>query len=132
MAKQKLTGLRQKIDLLDDHILKLLNERADLVVDVGHLKQGSSADFYVPSREQEIYARLISQNGGPFPDEGVRRVFREIISASLNLEQPMKVAFLGPQATFTHLAAMRQFGYSAQLVSQKHHCCVRGSTTWQG
>jgi chorismate mutase/prephenate dehydratase len=120
MPKKELAGLRQKIDSLDDHILKLLNERAEVVVNVGHLKEGASSTFYVPSREQEIYARLIANNTGPFPEEGVRRVFREIISASLNLEQPMKVAFLGPQATFTHLAAMQQFGFSAQLVPQRN------------
>lgn len=124
MPKRKLAGLRDKIDAIDDQILDLLNERAGVVIDVGHLKEGSRSDFYVPSREQEIYARLIGSNKGPFPDEGVRRVFREIISASLNLEQPMKVAFLGPQATFTHLAAMQQFGFSAQLVSQRNITAV--------
>lgn len=124
MSKEKLTGLRKKIDTLDDRILKLLNERAEVVVDVGHLKEGDRGDFYVPSREKEIYARLIAENTGPFPEEGVRRVFREIISASLNLEQQMKVAFLGPQATFTHLAAMQQFGFSAQLVSQRNISAV--------
>lgn len=124
MPKKKLVSLRQKIDSLDDQILQLLNKRAEVVIDVGHLKEGSSADFYVPSREQEIYARLMAENKGPFPEEGVRRVFREIISASLNLEQPMKVAFLGPQATFTHLAAMQQFGFSAQLVSQRNISAV--------
>ena len=67
MPKKKLTGLRQKIDSLDDHILKLLNERAEVVIDVGHLKEGSSADFYVPSREQEIYARLIAEKQWPLP-----------------------------------------------------------------
>jgi chorismate mutase/prephenate dehydratase len=66
-----------------------------------------------------IYERLTARNPGPFPAEGIRRVFREIISASLSLEQPMKVAFLGPQGTFTHAAAMKQFGFSAQLVPQK-------------
>ncbi len=124
MPKKKLVGLRQKIDSLDDQILKLLNERAEVVVNVGHLKEGLRSDFYVPSREQEIYTRLLAANKGPFPDDGVRRVFREIISASLNLEQPMKVAFLGPQATFTHLAAMQQFGLSAQLVPQRNISAV--------
>jgi chorismate mutase/prephenate dehydratase len=66
-----------------------------------------------------IYERLTAHNPGPFPAEAIRRVFREIISASLSLEQPMKVAFLGPQGTFTHAAAMKQFGFSAQLVPQK-------------
>jgi chorismate mutase/prephenate dehydratase len=119
MSKKRLSELRQKIDSIDDSILDLLNERAEVVTAVGHIKAGASSDYYVPSREQEIYARLLANNNGLFPDEGVQRVFREIISASLNLEQPMKVAFLGPQATFTHLAAMQQFGFSAQLVSQR-------------
>jgi chorismate mutase/prephenate dehydratase len=110
-----LQQLRQQIDDVDDQILDLLNRRAEVVVEVGKIKAGSS-QYYVPSREQAIYERLISENRGPFPDEGVRRVFREVISASLSLEQPLKVAFLGPQATFTHVAAMRQFGLSAQLV----------------
>lgn len=115
MTDKTLQELRQQIDDIDDQILALLNRRADVVVEVGKIKAGGS-HYYVPSREQAIYERLISANPGPFPDEGVRRVFREVISASLSLEQPLKVAFLGPQATFTHVAAMRQFGLSAQLV----------------
>jgi chorismate mutase/prephenate dehydratase len=86
---------------------------------VGKTKTGQSQEFYVPSREMAIYERLTAHNPGPFPAEAIRRVFREIISASLSLEQPMKVAFLGPQGTFTHAAAMKQFGFSAQLVPQK-------------
>lgn len=119
MSEKDLGQLRQKIDNIDDQILDLLNRRAGVVMEVGRAKAGESRDFYVPSREQAIYERLISRNPGPFPSEAIRRVFREIISASLSLEQPMKVAFLGPQATFTHLAAMHQFGFSAQLVPQK-------------
>jgi len=119
MAKKDLAGLRRRIDEIDDRILTLLNERAGVVIEVGRIKEGESSDFYVPSREQAIYQRLTDENTGPFPNDGIRRVFREIISASLNLEQPMKVAFLGPQATFTHVAAMQQFGFSAQLVPQK-------------
>ncbi len=114
-----LKPLREKIDTLDDQILDLLNERAKVVLEVGKTKQGSKSAFYVPSREQAIYERLCQHNPGPFPSEAIQRVFREIISASLALEQPMKVAFLGPQATFTHVAAMQQFGLSAQLVPQK-------------
>ena len=119
MGPGKLDELRQKIDAIDDRILDLLNERAEVVLDVGRAKAGSSKVFYVPNREQAIYRRLAESNPGPFPTEAIRRVFREIISASLSLEQPMKVAFLGPLATFTHAAAMRQFGFSAQLVPQK-------------
>ncbi len=119
MAMKDLGGLRQKIDDIDNTILDLLNKRAEVVIEVGKAKAGESREFYVPSREKAIYERLTANNPGPFPSEAIRKVFREIISASLSLEQPMKVAFLGPQGTFTHAAAMQQFGFSAQLVPQK-------------
>jgi chorismate mutase/prephenate dehydratase len=99
MADRTLDDLRRQIDDIDDTILDLLNRRAAVVIAVGKAKAGSHQEFYVPSREQAIYRRLTERNPGPFPAEGIRRVFREIISASLALEQPMKVAFLGPQAT---------------------------------
>ncbi|OQY19901.1 MAG: chorismate mutase [Desulfobacteraceae bacterium 4572_35.1] len=114
-----LQPLRDKIDAIDNQIMELLNSRAQVVIDVGKAKADSHKSFYVPNREQAIYERLKSGNNGPFPVEAIQRVFREIISASLSLEQPMKVAFLGPQATFTHVATMQQFGLSAQLVAQK-------------
>jgi len=116
---EKLSELRMKIDCIDDEILALLNKRAEVVIAVGKTKSDKSQEFYVPNREQAIYERLTAANPGPFPSEAIRRVFREIISASLALEQPLKVAFLGPQGTFTHGAAMKQFGFSAQLVPQK-------------
>lgn len=119
MTVDNLSALRQAIDDIDDRILDLLNQRAAVVIQVGKAKAGQSKDFYVPSRERAIYERLTAANPGPFPSEAIRKVFREIISASLSLEQPMKVAFLGPQGTFTHAAAMQQFGFSAQLVPQK-------------
>jgi chorismate mutase/prephenate dehydratase len=118
--EKKLQELRQQIDALDDQILDMINRRAEVVVAVGKAKRESRGEYYVPSREKAIYERLIAKNPGPFPDEGVKRVFREIISASLSLEQPLKVAFLGPQATYTHVAAMQQFGLSAQLVPLKN------------
>lgn len=119
MDQDKLKEFRAEIDAIDDQILDLLNNRAKVVVQVGKAKQGEQSDFYVPSREKAIYDRLTLHNQGPFPDSGVLRVFREIISASLSLEEPMKVAFLGPQATFTHVASMQQFGHSAKLLPQK-------------
>lgn len=119
MKNSDLNELRQQIDLIDNQILDLLNQRARVVVSVGRRKEGNEKTFYVPSREKAIYERLTSQNRGPFPNEAVCKVFREIISASLNMEMPMKVAFLGPQSTFTHMAAMLQFGLSAQLVPLK-------------
>ena len=114
-----LSALRQKIDAVDDQILSLLNQRACLAQEIGHAKAGQGLDYYNPGRELAVFERLIAQNSGPFPSEAIRRVFREIISASLSLEQPIKVAFLGPAATFTHQASQRQFGFSAQLTAQK-------------
>lgn len=111
-----LHGLRQRIDEIDDTILGLLNRRAEIVTEIGRLKRLDQAHPHVPRREQEIFERLERQNPGPFPPEGVRAVFREIMSASLALEQPLKVAYLGPQGTFTHMACLKQFGASAAAV----------------
>lgn len=111
--------LRSKIDAIDDRIVALLNERSRVVIEVGRLKSGSKMDFHVPGRERQIYERLMSCNPGPFPNDALKTVYREIISACLALESPMKVAFLGPKATFSHLATMQQFGLSAELVPLK-------------
>lgn len=111
--------LRARIDGIDDQIVALLNERSRVVLEVGRLKSGSNMDFHVPGRERQIYERLLNVNPGPFPNDALRSVYREIISASLSLESPMKVAFLGPKATFSHLATMQQFGLSAELVPLK-------------
>ena len=119
MTRHELKSLREQIDSIDNQILALLNQRAGVVLAVAKAKEGSDKAFYVPSREKEIYQRLTDLNPGPFPNEAVIKVFREIISASLNMELPMRVAFFGPQATFTHMAAMQQFGLSAQLVPLK-------------
>ena len=111
--------LRTRIDSIDDQIVDLLNERSRVVLDVGRLKSGSNMEFHVPGRERQIYERLLNLNPGPFPNDALRSIYREIISACLALESPMKVAFLGPKATFSHLATMQQFGLSAELVPLK-------------
>ncbi|MDD2367432.1 MAG: prephenate dehydratase [Desulfuromonadaceae bacterium] len=111
--------LRSCIDNIDDALLNLLNERSKVVLEVGRLKSGNNLDFHVPGRERQIYERLLANNRGPFPNDALKSIFREIISACLSLESPMKVAFLGPKATFSHLATMQQFGLSAELVPMK-------------
>jgi chorismate mutase/prephenate dehydratase len=114
-----LPELRQAIDSIDDELLRLLNERARLVKEVGALKSALKQPFYVPDRERQILERLQQRNaddGGPFPTEALRPVFSEIISACLSLEHPLRVAFLGPEATFTHMAARTRFGLSARYV----------------
>jgi len=115
----RISELRQRIDEIDSEILRLLNRRADLVLDVGRLKTEHNLEYHVPQREEEIYARLAAENRGPFPAQAVRPVFREVISACLSLEHPLRVGYLGPRATFSHLAAMERFGLSAQFLAMR-------------
>src|SRR5438093_10914769 len=105
---------RKEIDKIDDEIIRLLNERARHVIAIGKLKkaQDSRANLHTPAREAEILDRICKNNPGPFPSEALRVVYREITSGSLALERPLKVAYLGPSATFTHLAGIHKFGPS--------------------
>lgn len=112
-----LPELRTRIDAIDDAILRLLNERAELAGQVGELKRGGPASFYVPSRERAIVSRLQEANPGPFPTESLRPVFQEIFSACLALEKGLRIAYLGPEGTFTHQAMKHQFGLSAHGVA---------------
>ncbi|HEX6829661.1 MAG TPA: prephenate dehydratase [Burkholderiales bacterium] len=107
-----LKQLRDRIDRLDDDLLRLLNERARLAQDVGRLKEGS---VYRPEREAQILQRLRVANGGPLSGETVGRLFSEIVSACRALEQPVSVAYLGPPGTYSEEAAQRRFGSSALM-----------------
>ncbi len=109
---------RKEIDKIDDEIVRLLNERARHVIKIGKLKKAadSQANLHTPAREAEILDRLCKTNKGPFSSSALRAVYREIMSGSLALEGPLKVAYLGPRATFTHLACIRKFGSSAQYI----------------
>jgi chorismate mutase/prephenate dehydratase len=105
---------------VDEQLLSLLNERARLAGEVGALKRDlhPEAPFYVPAREREVVARLVALNPGPFPTEALRPVFQEIMGACLSLERPLRVAFLGPEGTFSHQAARYQFGLSVHALPQ--------------
>lgn len=116
---KSIDDLRKEIDRIDEKILELLNERANCVIEIGKIKQSQNKPLYVPSREKAIYERLKSLNKGPFPNESLRSVFREIISASLSLEEVQKIAYLGPGGTFTHLAGIKHFGLSAKLIPSR-------------
>ena len=128
----ELGRLRAAIDEVDREILGRLNLRAGLVKQVGELKARTGrAPVYVASRERDLIAELTGANAGPFPDEGIQHVFREIISATRSLEEVVRVAFLGPEGTFSHQAAVRQFGALAELVIAAHipdvfDLCERG------
>jgi len=109
-----LDELRARIDQLDTEILERLNERAQCAVQIGGLKKNGNAPFYVPEREKAVFAKLAQRNEGPLNDAAVRSIYREIISAIRDLEKPTSVAFLGPRDTFSHMAALRVFGASAE------------------
>jgi chorismate mutase/prephenate dehydratase len=111
-----LDELRREIDSVDDRILELLNMRARLVRSVAAWKEANARPFYVPERERQVVERLVARNPGPFPVEGIRPVFGEIMSACLSLEQRLRVAYLGPEATFTHQASRTRFGLSARYL----------------
>jgi len=114
-----LEQLRQSIDQIDEQVLDLLNRRAQLVVEIGKLKRQTNSNIYVPSRESEVFRRAVEANRGPLPDSAVRAIFREIMSACIALEHPLTVAYLGPQTTFTHLAALAKFGSSVQYLPHR-------------
>jgi len=114
---KKIDDLRNRINEIDEKIMDYLKKRAKIAIKVGEEKKKMNARFHVPEREKEIYARLEKLNPGPFPTDSLKSVFREIISASLSIEMPLKIAYLGPQATFTHLACLQKFGFSAQYLS---------------
>ena len=117
--KEKLKILRKDIDTVDNQLLDLLNKRAALVLEVGKIKKEEQGRFHVLEREEEIYQRLLELNKGPFPAEAIRPIFREIMSASLSLEKVLQVACLGPDATFSHIASIQQFGQSVQCIYTK-------------
>lgn len=110
---------RQEIDRLDAEILERLNARAKEAMKIGEIKKEHGKPLYVPSREKKIYERLGQLNSGPLPFEAIKRVYREVISASLSLEQLQRIGYLGPEGTFTNLAAIKQFGLSAELVPMR-------------
>ncbi len=113
LRKASIPALRRQIDRIDDQLLRLLNRRARVVLAIGAQKVRRQAHVYDPGREKSVLARLVRTNGGPLGERSVRGIFREIISASRNLEQRVQVAYLGPEATYTHLAARQLFGVSA-------------------
>jgi chorismate mutase/prephenate dehydratase len=115
-SEKALAALRTRIDEVDRGLLKLLNERAALAGEVAATKRGDGSSFYRPERERALIDKLQALNTGPFPGDAIRPVFQEVVSACLSLEQGISVAFLGPEATFTHQAVKRHFGTSAKAV----------------
>ncbi len=118
-SDQRISELRTKIDAVDDELVRLLNERAALGIEIGEIKRALDEHprFYRPDREAQILRRLSDLNAGPLPDEDLRRVVREIISVCLSLEQKLRIAYLGPEGTFTHAAVLKHFGGAVEPVA---------------
>ena len=115
-SEAQLLVLRKQIDVLDSDILRLINERAKCALEVAEVKLKFSGDqapiYYRPEREAQVLRSIAEKNPGPLGNEKVVEVYRQIISACLALEEPLKVAYLGPEGTFTQLASQKQFGHA--------------------
>lgn len=118
-AVPPLSSIRERIDAIDERIHELLNERARYAQQVGLSKRGeglSTADFYKPEREAQVLRRALERNKGPLRNEEIVRLFREIMSACLAQQEPLKIAFLGPEGTFSQQAVLKHFGHSVRAL----------------
>lgn len=119
-----LDDIRKQIDSLDTELLDLLSRRADLVHEVGVVKKREGLQIYAPEREDALLRRLIEKNKGRLPEQSIRAIFREIMSAALALEDDLKIAYLGPEGTWTHQAAIKKFGHSVNYSAQPNFADV--------
>ncbi len=118
--EEQLRSIRREIDDLDTRIQGLISRRAECAGKVARIKRASNprlSDFYRPEREAEVLRNVKTRNKGPLHDEAVVAIFRQIMSASLALQLPLQVAYLGPEGTYTHAAALKQFGTSIEPVA---------------
>ena len=104
--------IRKRIDTIDKQLLDLLSQRADLVHEVGLIKKRDGLQIYAPDREEALLRKLVEMNEGRLPEKSIRSIYREIMSAALALEEDLKIAYLGPEGTWTHQAAIKKFGHS--------------------
>ena len=110
---------RKAIDKLDAQIIHSLNERTRHILAIGQIKMKAGQEVYAPQRERAVLDRICRLNEGPIRNESLQAIYREVMSSALSLEKSMKIAYLGPEATFTHQAAIQRFGSSLRYSSQK-------------
>lgn len=114
-ATDGLDQLRERIDEIDRRLVELLNERARVVVEVGELKRGTGGAIYAPHREAAVLRRVLKLNEGPLPGCTIEAVYRELMSGSFALERPLRIGYLGPPGSFSHVAATTHFGSSVSF-----------------
>ena len=115
-----LGSLRKQVDKIDGALVKLLNQRAMMSSQIGKLKLKAKKGIYSPDREKQVLQNLAGANKGPLDIEALEAIYREVMSASLALEKDLTIAYLGPQATFTHQAALKKFGASVDYLPVKN------------
>jgi chorismate mutase/prephenate dehydratase len=111
-----LKNLRRQIDSIDKNIVRLLNERAKIGSSIGNLKRSKGMAVYSPDREREVLSKIRSLNKGPLAPGALVAIYREVMSCSLSMDKPPRIAYLGPEATFTHLAAIKRFGSQVEYI----------------
>jgi chorismate mutase/prephenate dehydratase len=111
-----LAGLRTEIDRIDKDLVTLLNRRAELALQIGMVKQKQGMEVWSPAREDEVVSRALAASRGPMPPETLRLIFRELMSSSRALQRPLRVAYLGPKYSYSHLASVAKFGEAVEHV----------------
>jgi len=110
----ELDSLRERIDQIDSELVKLLNERAEVVIKIGQLKNKTGGQIYAPDREKQVLEKIKTENKGPLPDRAMVAIWRELMSGSFALERPLRIGYLGPDGSFSHNAAILKFGQSVE------------------
>ena len=116
----ELGELRERIDTLDQRIVDLLNQRAEVSLGVGRYKAAHHEPIYMPFREQEVLDKIAASSPGPLPDKHLRTIYREIMSSSRHLQRPERVVYLGPEGTFSYFAAIEHMGSAAELTPKSN------------
>ena len=111
---KRLTECRRRIDEIDAEVVRLLSARGEAAREIGAIKAEEGVAVYAPDREKQVYRRLDELNTGPFSNQVLRAIYRELMSGSIALERPQRIAFLGPRGSFSHLAATAKFGAAVE------------------
>ena len=116
----KLKKIRTEIDRIDKRLVGLINRRTKLALTIGREKRRRGVEVFAPDREREVYENIHEANQGPLSATAMESIYREVMSATLFLQHPLKIAYFGPPATFTHMAAIKKFGRQVEYLPVKN------------